>query len=86
MTDILSFDGEGEMQSFDVKRTIIHNYARLAYAQAQGMLNGKEHPYAWHVRTLGDLSRKMRIARKALGALDLSLEDDPEKRSHQLIE
>lgn len=79
---------EGEMLESRVDRTLIHNYCRFAYAGAQKILDGKdpEHPYAWQILTLGALSRKMRAIRKESGALDLSLEDDPEKPSHQLIE
>lgn len=88
MSVFMTLTPEGEMTSFRVDRTIIHNYCRFAYAGAQKILNGKdpEHPYAWQILTLGTLSQQMRANRKALGALDLSLEDDPEKPSHQLIE
>ena len=77
---------EGELRDYRIARTAIHNYARLNYRQAQAILDGEDHPYAWQVRTLGALSRRLRSARKASGALDLSLEEDPEKPSHQLIE
>ena len=86
MSVFLKMTSEGECIDYRVCRTLIHNHARLAYAQAQAMLDGRDHPYAWQVRTLGRLSRLMRAARKAAGALDLGLEDDPEKASHQLIE
>ncbi len=86
MSVFMTLTPDGELLDARVKRTAIHNYARLNYRQAQAILDGEDHPYAWHVRTLGDLSRRLRDARKATGALDLSLEDDPEKPSHQLIE
>lgn len=88
MSVFMTLTPDGEMLDFRVDRTIIHNYSRFAYAGAQKILNGKdpEHPYAWQILTLGELSQRMRSNRKALGALDLSLEDDPEKPSHQLIE
>ncbi len=75
-----------ELLDFRVERTVIHNHARLNYREAQAILDGTDHPYAWQVRTLGALSQRMRQARKATGALDLSLDEDPEKPSHQLIE
>ena len=77
---------EGDLTHYTVEKTVIHNWARLGYGGAQGMLNGKDHQFAWQVRTLGALSKKMRATRKESGALDLSLEEDPEKESHQLIE
>ncbi len=86
MSVFMTLDPDGELLGYRVARTIIHNHARLDYAQAQAILDGKDHPFAWHVRTLGALSQKLRAARKATGALDLNLEDDPEKPSHQLIE
>lgn len=77
---------DGELLDFDVAKTVIHNHCRFAYAGAQAILDGADHRFAWQVRTLGALSQTMRKNRKAAGSLDLSLEADPEKPSHQLIE
>ncbi|MEO0606047.1 MAG: ribonuclease catalytic domain-containing protein, partial [Myxococcota bacterium] len=70
----------------EVVRSAIHNYCRFDYATAQGIIDGKDHEYAWNIRTLDRLAQGLRARRKAQGSLDLSLEPDPEKRSHQLIE
>lgn len=88
MSVFMVLDEAGEMKDFRVERTIIHNYCRFAYAGAQRIIDGKdpEHPYAWQILTLHKLAQVMRAGRKDSGALDLSLEDDPEKPSHQLIE
>lgn len=88
MSVFMTLTPEGGMTGFRVERTAIHNHCRFAYAGAQKILNGHDpdHPFAWQILTLGELAQAMRANRKALGALDLSLEDDPEKPSHQLIE
>jgi len=82
----IRMDAMGLMQDFEVKRCVIHNWKRFSYAEVQAILNGGDHEFSWQILTLGRLSRLMRASRKAAGALDLSLDDDPEKESHQLIE
>ena len=76
----------GEVLSTSLGHTVIHNHHRLHYAGAQAVLNGGDHPQAERLRTLDRLAKTLRAGRKASGALDLSLDDDPEKASHQLIE
>ena len=79
-------DDDGVPGDFHLEHTYLHNHHRLHYAQAQGILDGADHPEAWRVRKLGELAQKLRARRKAAGSLDLSLEPDPEAPSHQLIE
>jgi len=79
-------DDELNISDVEVVRSAIHNYCRFDYATAQGIIDGDDHEYAWAIRTLDRLAQGLRARRKAQGSLDLSLEPDPEKRSHQLIE
>lgn len=79
-------DDDLAITDVEVVRTAIHNYCRLDYATAQGVLDGKDHEYAEALHTLDRLAQALRARRKEQGSLDLSLEPDPEKRSHQLIE
>jgi len=76
----------GEVVETDLAHTVIHNHCRFDYAGAQAVLDGADHEHAGRLRTLDRLARTLRAGRKAAGALDLNLEDDPEKASHQLIE
>jgi VacB/RNase II family 3'-5' exoribonuclease len=76
----------GEVLETDLGHTVIHNHCRLDYSGAQKVLDGADHPYADRLRTLDRLAKTLRVNRKEAGALDLSLGDDPEKPSHQLIE
>ncbi|MBX2796692.1 MAG: RNB domain-containing ribonuclease [Myxococcales bacterium] len=75
-----------EVLSTEVVRTAIHNHCRLDYSGAQAVLDGADHEHAWRLRTLDRLAQALRAARKQAGSLDLNLGNDPEKRSHQLIE
>jgi len=79
-------DDQGVPGDYHLEHTFLHNHHRLHYAQAQGILDGADHPEAWRVQKLGELAQKLRARRKAAGSLDLSLEPDPEAPSHQLIE
>lgn len=76
----------GEVVESDIGHTVIHNHCRLDYSGAQRVLNGGDHPHSDRLLTLNRLAITLRANRKAAGALDLSLNDDPEKASHQLIE
>ena len=83
----MQLDEEARVQEVRLERSVIHNHCRFSYGQAQAILNGGEHRYAEEVRTLGRLAKILRARRKEEeGSLDLSLEADPEKESHQLIE
>jgi VacB/RNase II family 3'-5' exoribonuclease len=75
-----------EVLDWRLSRTLMHNHCRLNYKQAQAVLDGSDHEHAWRLRTLNELAKKLRADRKAAGSLDLNLEEDPEKESHQLIE
>ncbi len=70
----------------EIVRTAMHNHCRLNYSQAQAVLDGQDHPHATALRTLDRLAQALRAARKEAGSLDLNLDSDPEKHSHQLIE
>ncbi len=83
---LLRLDEDLEVRSTRVVRTAIHNHERFHYGQAQAILDGRDHPHAWRLRTLDRLAQRLRAQRKAAGSLDLNLGPDPEKRSHQLIE
>jgi len=76
----------GEVLETDLAHTVIHNHFRFDYSGAQAVLNGAEHEHADRLRTLNRLAKTLRQGRKDAGALDLNLEDDAEKASHQLIE
>ena len=75
-----------EVHEVEIVRTAMHNHARLSYGQAQAVLDGRDDEHAWRLRTLDRLAQALRARRKGEGSLDLNLEPDPHKRSHQLIE
>ena len=77
---------DAAVHGYSLARTLIHNHCRLNYKQAQAVLDGADHEHAWRLRTMDRLAKTLRAARKAAGSLDLNLEPDPEKASHQLIE
>ncbi len=83
---LIRLSPEAEVLDFELAHTVIHNHCRLTYGRAQAVLDGADHPHAWRLRTLDGLAKKLRAGRKAAGSLDLNLEPDPEKASHQLIE
>ncbi|MEN0065769.1 MAG: ribonuclease catalytic domain-containing protein [Myxococcota bacterium] len=83
---LFTMDEALNVTDVEVVRSAIHNYCRFDYSTAQGIIDGDDHEYAWAIRTLDRLAQALRSRRKEQGSLDLSLEPDPEKRSHQLIE
>jgi ribonuclease R len=83
---VVVMDDDLQLHDVQVMRTAIHNHMRFDYAGAQRVLDGADHEHAVRLRTLDRLAQALRAQRKAAGSLDLNLEPDPEKRSHQLIE
>ena len=83
---LIRLDDEANVLGYEPVHTVIHNHCRLNYSQAQAILDGADHQHAAALRTLDRLAKRLRAGRKDSGALDLNLQPDPEKASHQLIE
>lgn len=61
---------EGKVVDYVIEETVINSAARFTYEQAQEIIMGKDHEYAWHLKQLTEMTDTLTKNRFDAGALD----------------
>ena len=67
---IFTLSSEGEVKQYRITRTTIHSRARLAYEDAQAIIEGGDGPCKEEILICNTLAQKMRTRRMEAGAID----------------
>lgn len=74
---ILEVSARGAVKKYDIRETVIRSQARLAYEDAQGIIDGgtQEHPLREDVLLAARLARTLTKKRKSQGSIDFDTAD-----------
>jgi ribonuclease R len=70
---IMEVTPRGIVKGYEIRDSVIYSYARLTYEEAQGVIDGAEHPMAEDVRRANELARVLTKKRLREGSIDFDL-------------
>jgi len=70
---IMDVTPRGVVKGYEVRDTVIHSKSRLSYEEAQGVIDGVDHPMSDHVLRANELARTLTSKRMKEGAIDFDL-------------
>jgi len=70
---IMEVSVRGIVKGYEIRDSVIHSHARLTYEEAQGVIDGAEHPMAEDVRRSNELARVLTKKRMNEGSIDFDV-------------
>ena len=70
---IMEVTPRGSVEGYEIRDTVIHSKARLSYEEAQGVIDGVDHPMAADILRANELGRALTKKRMREGSIDFDL-------------